>query len=181
MVIETDRLLMRPPSREDLPWLLGMRTDPDVSRYLGGPEMQTPEFISRRLDFYIDCRARHGFSMGPLARKSDGRLIGWAGLQPLEETGEIEVGYSFMKEHWGQGYATEAAGAWLRYGFERANLSRVVAVCVPENAGSRRVMEKLGMAYERNAHHYNTDCVFYSLARADFRPPPGLFAVHEES
>jgi RimJ/RimL family protein N-acetyltransferase len=170
---------MRPPTRDDLAALIRIRTDEDVARYLGGIEMQTPEYIARRLDFYIDCHARHGFAMGPLLAKPGGEMIGWAGLQPLEETGEIEVGYSFDKAHWGRGYATEAAAAWLRYGFERANLPRIVAVAVPENTGSRRVMEKLGMRYEKNALHYNIDCVFYALAREDFRPQPTFYAVHE--
>ena len=171
---------MRPPTRDDLPALVRMRSDEDVARYLGGPEMQTPEFIDRRLDFYIGCQASHGFSMGAILDRSDGGMIGWGGLQPLEETGEIEVGYSFDKAHWGRGYATEAAAAWLRYGFERAGLKRIVAVASPENTASRRVMEKLGMRYEKNVRHYGIDCVYYSIARADFRPPAGHYAVREE-
>ena len=179
MIIETDRLLMRPPARGDLEALVRMRSDEDVSRYLGGAGLQTPEFIDRRLDFYIACHARHGFAMGALINKSGGEMVGWGGLQPLEETGEIEVGYGFGKAHWGKGYATEAAAAWLRYGFEQAGLARIVAVAVPENTGSRRVMEKLGMRYEKNQRHYNTDCVLYAIASADFRPRAGLYALRE--
>ena len=181
MIIETDRLLMRPPTRADLPALVALRSDEDVSRYLGGAAKARPEVLDKRLDFYIGCVASHGFAMGPLLLKEGGAMIGWGGLQPLEETGEIEVGYSFAKAHWGRGYATEMAAAWLRYGFERAGLARIVAVASPENTASRHVMEKLGMRYEKNARHYNTDCVFYSIAREDFRPPAGLYAVREET
>jgi RimJ/RimL family protein N-acetyltransferase len=179
MIIETERLWMRPPTREDLPALVEMRADEEVARYLGGAALQTPEFVARRLDFYLACRARYGFGSGPLISKADGELIGWAGIQPLEDTGEIEVGYSFPKAHWGRGYATEAAGAWLRYGFERAGLARIVAVASPENTASRRVMEKLGMRFEKMSRHYDADCVFYALAREDFTPPPGFYAVHD--
>jgi ribosomal-protein-alanine N-acetyltransferase len=180
MIIETERLLLRPFTWDDLPELLRMRQDDDVSRYLGGPEMRTPEFIERRLRFYMDTRERHGFGMSPAVRKSDGAFVGWGGLQPLEETGEIEVGYGFDKPYWGQGYATELAAAWLRYGFETAHLARIIAVAVPENAASRHVMEKLGMRYEKNAIHYGGECVFYSIAREEFHPREGFYAVHEE-
>ena len=179
MIIETERLLMRPPTRDDLPALIRLRSDEDVSRYLGGREMQTPELLDKRLDFYISCHARYGFAMGALISKADGEMIGWGGLQPLEETGEIEVGYSFAKAHWGRGYATEMAAAWLRYGFETANLARIVAVAAPENTASRRVMEKLGMRYEKNERHYNSDCVFYAIARSEFTPRAGMYALHE--
>ena len=179
MFIETERLLMRPPTRDDLPALVRLRSDEEVSRYLGGPAMQSPELIDKRLDFYIGCLARYGFAAGALLSKSDGEMIGWGGLQPLEETGEIEVGYSFARAHWGRGYATEMAAAWLRYGFERAGLARIVAVAVPENTASRRVMEKLGMKYEKTEPHYGIDCVFYAIAREDFTPRAGLYALHE--
>ena len=179
MIIETERLLIRPLTRDDLPALIDLRADEEVSRYLGGAAMQSPEAIDQRLDFYIDCHARHGFGMSALLRKTDGVMLGWGGLQPLEETGEIEVGYGFAKAHWGKGYATETAAAWLRYGFERAGLARIVAVASPENTGSRRVMEKLGMKYVKTEPHYNTDCVFYSITREEFTPRPGLYALRE--
>jgi ribosomal-protein-alanine N-acetyltransferase len=181
MLIETDRLLMRPVTRDDLPTMLRFRADPEVSRYLGGPAMSTPEFVARRFDFYLDCHRRRGIGMCALMRKPDTEMIGWAGLQPLEESGEIEVGYGFDRPHWGQGYATEAANAWLRYGFETVGLERIVAVAVPENKGSRRVMEKLGMKYERNAMHYGIDCAFYAIRREEFTPLAGFYEVRDES
>jgi ribosomal-protein-alanine N-acetyltransferase len=179
MIIETERLTLRPFTADDLPELLRMRSDPDVVRYLGGTAMQTPEFTKERLRFYMDCRERYGFSMSPAIRKSDGAFVGWGGLQPLEESGEIEVGYGFDQPNWGRGYATELAAAWLRYGFEEAKLARIVAVANPENAASRHVMEKLGMKYEKNAWHYNHDCVFYSISRAEFVPREGFYALHD--
>lgn len=180
MVIETERLLMRPVTRDDLPTLLRFRADPEVSRYLGGPEMSTPEFIARRLEFYLDCHERRGFGMCALLRKPDAEMIGWSGIQPLEDSGEVEVGYGFARPFWGKGYATEAAAAFLRYGFETVGLPRIVAVASPENAASRHVMEKLGMRYEKNARHYNTDCVLYAITREEFTPPPGRYEMRDE-
>jgi len=169
MLIETERLLMRPPARDDLPALIQMRSDEDVSRYLGGAAMQSPEALDKRLDFYINCHTRYGFAMGALLRKADGAMIGWGGLQPLEETGEIEVGYSFAKAHWGRGYATETAAAWLRYGFERAGLARIVAVASPENTASRRVMEKLEMQFDYMGEFYGRELVHYTITKEAFK------------
>jgi RimJ/RimL family protein N-acetyltransferase len=179
MIIETERLLLRPFRWEDLPETVRLRSDADVVRYLGGLAKQTPEFTEQRLRFYMDCREKYGFSMSPAIRKSDGAFVGWGGLQPLEETDEIEVGYGFGKEFWGQGYATELAAAWLRYGFETANLARIVAVANPENTASRHVMEKLGMRYEKNAEHYGSDCVFYTITREEFKPREEFYALHD--
>lgn len=171
---------MRPIGRGDLPFLLRFRADEEVSRYLGGPETATPEFIARRLEFYLDCHRQYGFGMCAMLHKPDNEMIGWSGIQPLEDSGEIEVGYGFDRPHWGKGYATEAANAFLRYGFETAGLRRIVAVASPENTASRHVMEKLGMRYEKNVRHYNTDCVLYAVAREEFTPLAGFYAVREE-
>ena len=176
-IIETQRLRVRPLTEDDLPALARMRSDADVSRYLGTTAMQTPEFIARRLRFYLACYESHGFGTSAVEERSGGELIGTAGLQPLEETGEIEVGYAFDKPYWGRGYATEVAAAWLRYGFGHAGLERIVAVADPENTGSRRVMEKLGMKFEKVEKHYGFDCVFYAITRGEFRPHDSFFAV----
>jgi RimJ/RimL family protein N-acetyltransferase len=179
MIIETERLMLRPLTMDDLPEILRMRADEDVVRYLGGLAKQTPEFGTQRMRFYLECIEKYGYGMSAVVRKSDGVFIGWGGLQPLEETGETEVGYGFDKPYWGQGYATELAAAWLRYGFEEAKLARIVAVAIPENTASRHVMEKLGMRFERNAMHYGSDCVFYSITREEFEPREGFYALHD--
>jgi len=179
VIIETERLLLRPFVEEDLAVLTRLRSDPEVARYIGGATMQSPEAIAKRFRFYMDCYARHGFSMMPAIRKTDKAFVGWGGLQPLEETGEIEVGYGFDKPFWGCGYATELAAAWLRYGFEEVKLPRIISVAIPENAASRHVMEKLGMKYEKSATHYNSDCVFYSITREEFELRAGFYALHD--
>jgi RimJ/RimL family protein N-acetyltransferase len=170
---------MRPFTADDLPALVRLRADEDVRRYIGGAKMQSPEVIEQRMRFYIACQERYGYGMSLISRRADGALVGWGGLQPLEDSGETEVGYGFDKPFWGQGYATEAAAAWLRYGFERAGLERIVAIALPENVGSWRVMEKLGMRFERMTHHYGFDCVLYAITRAEFVPRASHYAVHE--
>ena len=191
--IETERLRLRPFTDADLPALRAMRVKEDVARYLGTSATQTPEFIAERLNAYLECYRLHGFGVAAADDKSSGELAGWSGLQPLEfgwnggersakACKEIEVGYGFDTPHWGKGYATEVAAAWLRYGFEHAGLRRIVAVASPQNKGSWRVMEKLGMKYEANGRYYASECVFYSISREEFTPPrDALFRLLDNS
>jgi len=167
-MIETERLSFRPFTLDDLPQLIEQRTDPDMYRYLGGTRMQNAEALSKRIRFYVDCCERYGFGMCPMFLKETGAMIGAAGLQPLEDTEEIEVGYSVIKEHWGKGIGTEAARGWLDFGFNKCGLQRIVAVAVVENTASRRIMEKLGMTYEKTEAHYGEPCAFYAISKETF-------------
>jgi len=167
-MIETERLFFRKLTPEDLPWLIEMRSPEPVNRYLGGTEKQNPEALAIRLKFYIGCYEKFGFGNCAMGLKSTGELIGTSGLQPLEETGEIEVGYNLSERFWRQGYGFECAMGWLKHGFENCGLERIVAVSYPENTASWRIMEKCGMSYEKTDKHYGINCVFYAISREDF-------------
>ena len=168
-MLETERLLMRKFTIDDLPKLIELRSDPEVYKYLGGTRLQNPEAIEKRMRFYIDCYEKLGFGVCAMIWKETGEMFGWSGLMPLENTGEIEVGYGMSKEFWGKGIGYECARVWLEYGFEKAGLERIVAVAQPENTGSWRIMEKLGMRYEKTEDHYGIDCLFYAISREDWQ------------
>ena len=153
-VIETKNLSMRPFAESDLEWLVSHRSDGDIAKYLGGSALQTPEFVKKRLRFYMDTFAEKGYSMCFTSLK--------------------EIGYSFEKEYWGKGFATEAAVAWLDFGFRSAGLERIVAVAEPENEGSIKVMKKLGMKFEKSSLSYGLQVVRYSVEREVF------YATHPE-
>ena len=167
-MIETERLRFRPFTPDDLPWLIEMRSDEAVNRYLGGTAMQNPEALAKRIKFYMDCHDEYGFGNCVMIHKATGELMGSAGLQPLEDTGQIEVGYNMSKKFWRQGYGYEAAMGWLRFGFEKCGLDRIVAVAFPENTGSWKIMEKCGMRYENTEQHYGFECVVYAVSREEF-------------
>ena len=90
---------------------------------------------------------KHGFGRGVCILKSTGEQIGFAGLKYLEELGEVDVAYRLMPTHWGQGLATEAALASVRYGFTDLGLKRIIGLVMPENIASVRVLEKTGLRY----------------------------------
>jgi RimJ/RimL family protein N-acetyltransferase len=167
-MFETERLIIRKFTFDDLPKLIELRSDEEVIRYLGGRRLQNAEAIEKRRRFYIDCYEKYGYGMSAMIWKATGEMIGWCGLQPLEETGETEVGYGMIKEFWGKGIGFECARAWLEYAFTKTNAARIVAVADPENRGSWRIMEKCGMKYERTDEHYGMTCVFYGISREEF-------------
>jgi RimJ/RimL family protein N-acetyltransferase len=167
-MIESERLIFRRFTLDDLPQLIQQRSDPDVNKFLGGTRLQNPEALSKRIRFYMSCYDSHGFGMCAMIWKPTGEMIGSAGLQPLDGTKEIEVGYSMIKEYWGRGIGTEAARTWLEHGFREHRLDRIVAVALTENRASRHIMEKLGMQYEKTEFHYGAECAFYAISRAEF-------------
>jgi RimJ/RimL family protein N-acetyltransferase len=162
--LETERLWLAQWSLADLPAARPIFTDPHVMRYIndGHPlaDDEIGKFIARQQKHFLS----RGFCLWKLLLKPEGRLIGFCGLQPLEldEISEVEIGWRLAKDQWGRGLATESARVALRDVVEHAHLSRVIAIAMPENHASLRIMEKLGMAYERDSQKDGFDIVVYS-------------------
>jgi RimJ/RimL family protein N-acetyltransferase len=153
----------------DLNDLFLIRSDPEVMRFITGVP-STREQALAALTKHLSRWQAHGFGHWAVRFKNDPTLLGWCGLDFLDTTPEIEVGYGLARSHWGLGISTEAARASLEYGFEHLHLERIVAVAYPENTASRHVMDKLGMKYVKNGSYYGGDLVYYDLNRADFPP-----------
>lgn len=175
--IETERLRLRQFTAGDREAFAALRADPEVMRYIGTGTGQTREEALKSLEYRMSHWHEHGFGNWAVALKDGGALIGWCGIGVLDNTPEIEIGYGFAKEYWGRGLGTEAARAALRFGFEQLGLERLVAVAIPENTGSRRIMEKAGMKYVKDAHFYERDVVYYALTRDEFEPGDAPFKV----
>ena len=167
-IVETERLAFRHFTLDDLPQLIEQRSDPEVNKFLGGPERQNAEALAVRIRFYMGCYDSHGFGMRRMIWKERGDVIGGAGLQGREETAEIEVGYSVIKSFWGKGIATEAAHGWMDFGFNVQGLERIVGVTDLDNKASQHILKKLGMTYEKTEVHYDIECSFYAVSRSDF-------------
>jgi ribosomal-protein-alanine N-acetyltransferase len=78
------------------------------------------------------------------------------------------VGYGMVRQFWRRGIGFECAHAWLKYGFEELALERIVAVAYPKNVGSRRIMEKCGMSFEKMEQHYGVECAYHAISREHF-------------
>ena len=133
-------------------------SDPEVFRYLGGPATvcATPADTERAVAAGIARELQTGWAMWACESRDDGKLIGRAGIKQLDggwarfdpaATYEMEVGYAFARDRWGQGLASEVATAVVDWGFRVRELPRIVGICQAENRASRRVLEKAGLLF----------------------------------
>jgi ribosomal-protein-alanine N-acetyltransferase len=147
-MIETPRLVLRAWQETDLPLFAELTADPEVMRYLGGVlTRQDSDAYVRRAQQHL---ADHGFCKWAVEAPGVSPFIGAVGLSHVRFeasfTPAVEVAWRLDRRFWGQGYATEAARAAMRDGFERVGLRQIVAITALANLPSQRVMERLGMA-----------------------------------
>ena len=146
-MIETERLILRPPVDGDRASVVTIGADPEVGRWLGGVRDRAASDLL--VDRCLEHLERFGFGIGVIERKADRRVIGMAGLgyvpDGLPEEGEVEIGWRLLSEVWGQGYATEAARAWLAEGFQKIGATEIVAFTARINVASQKVMRRIGM------------------------------------
>jgi RimJ/RimL family protein N-acetyltransferase len=138
----SERLLLRPFERADAPAAHRVYSDEQVMRWVGTGPVTRPEQTAAMLSSYIDHQRRHGFSFWAVIQRDSGRLLGDAGLYTRGE--RIELGYTLGREHWGQGYGTEAARACVAAAFDGLDIDQLEALIRLENAASAAVLGKLG-------------------------------------
>ena len=145
-MIHTDRLVLRAPVDADRAAIAALNADPRVGAWLGGARdrAESDAFVDRVLAHIAD----HGFGFWAVERKADKQVIGLTGIwhtpEPNPLAGQVEIGWRFAPDAWGQGYATEAARAALDYGFD-LSIDEIVAFTARTNLASQAVMRRLGM------------------------------------
>jgi ribosomal-protein-alanine N-acetyltransferase len=150
ITIETDRLILRPFTLADVDASYEMNLDARVSKYTGDGGVVSYEETKRRItEHSMADYAKYGYGRWAVELKSEGKFIGFAGLKFLDDMNEVDLGYRLMYDYWGKGIATEAAIACLDYGFNTLKLKRIIAMLLPDNIGSIRVLEKVGFHYEK--------------------------------
>ncbi|MEM8836530.1 MAG: GNAT family N-acetyltransferase [Pseudomonadota bacterium] len=175
--IATDRLLLRPFQQTDVEAYAAIRAKPDVVRYLpgGGDTVKGAREIAEKAvaGFSGLWSEQNGPGYGPWAvvHRSSGELIGHLGLRLLPDLGgETEILYMLDNAVWGRGLASEGARAGRDYGFDHLGLDRIIAMALPENAASLRVMEKIGMSREPGlVEAFGLKVVQYTMRAGDPR------------
>jgi RimJ/RimL family protein N-acetyltransferase len=147
--LETPRLTLRRLQFDDAPFLVRLLNEPSFLENIGDRGVRSIEDAHRYLrEGPMAMYDKYGFGLWHTARK-DGTPVGMCGLLKRDNLPDVDVGYAFFPEFWGSGFAYEAAAATLRHGARKFGLTRVVGVVSEGNAGSIRVLEKLGMSFER--------------------------------
>lgn len=187
--LETERLVLRRFTADDVDDLVELDSDPDVMRYInGGRPTPRHEIESDVLPTFLEYYERFaGYGFWAAVEKSTGRFVGWFHFRPAKggRSDEIELGYRLRKSAWGKGYATEGSRALIQKGFADLGVRRVFASTMVVNAASRRVMEKAGLRFVRVFHQPWPDKiegeeqgdVEYALLRSEWEhqltdPPP---------
>jgi RimJ/RimL family protein N-acetyltransferase len=148
--LQTARLTLRRLDFDDAPFLVGLLNQPSFLANIGDRGVRNVEDAHRYLrEGPMAMYEKFGFGLWHVARRSDGAPIGMCGLLRRDILPDVDVGYALLPEFWGQGYAFEAADAVLEHAAKEFGLDRVIAVVSEGNRGSIRVLEKLGMSFER--------------------------------
>jgi aminoglycoside 6'-N-acetyltransferase I len=160
VLLETERLFLRQWVPDDWVRFRPLGTDPRVLEFLA-TEPWSDERIRRFIERGIEVSRTRGWILWPVIHKDDGVLVGFCGFSD-EFPPDVEIGWRFLPEYWGRGLATEAATAVLNYGFETFGFPRVISVPHHANRRSIRVIEKLGMVFERRFVHRGVEVVQYA-------------------
>ncbi|MCW5900271.1 MAG: GNAT family N-acetyltransferase [Flavobacteriales bacterium] len=163
-IATTERLHLREMTPDDADHAFLLNSDPEVVRYTGDGPFASVEEARAFLAAYPDYR-RHGFGRWAMMRTADDAWLGWCGLKRLED-GTVDLGYRLLREHWGRGYATEAAQASLELGFGQFGLETIVGRVAQGNIASIRVLEKLGMRYwKTDVCDHDPEALIYRIDR----------------
>lgn len=149
-ILETERLRIRPLSAVDAPFILQLLNEPSFIQNIGDRGVR----MVSDAEMYIEqgpvsSYARNGFGLCLVTLKESGESIGMCGLIKRQALEDVDIGYAFLPKFWSKGYAFEAALAFKQYAREVIGLTRLAAIVDPDNQGSIRVLEKLGMKFEK--------------------------------
>ncbi|BAZ43521.1 putative acetyltransferase [Chondrocystis sp. NIES-4102] len=164
-ILQIDGYTMRLFCISDLDTLAAIWADVEVTRFLPSHDMPIPKADVENLVSFIDHWKVQGYGIWAIERDTSSAIAGYCGLCYLNELDEVELLYGLAKSYWGRGITTQAAKASISYGFDVAALDKIIAMVLPENQASRRVIEKAGLDYEKTVHMFDLDVLYYSLSR----------------
>ncbi len=148
-ILRTQRLELRPFTLNDAEAFHPLVSDPQILRFTGEQPQtsleQVREIIRTRL---LADYQRYGYGRMACIELASGRLIGFSGLKYLDDLLEVDIGYRFLPDCWGKGYATESSQCLMDYGFKQLGLTRIIGLVMPDNRASAAVLHKIGLQYE---------------------------------
>ena len=167
IIVETDRLVLRELQISDAADCFQLNSNPEVIKYTGDVAFKSVEEAETFLKNY-KAYEKTGYGRWAVIEKSSNKFIGFCGLK-LDEENLIDIGFRFLQESWGKGYATESSIAAMLYGFENFQMDEIIGRADTQNKASIRVLEKLGMTFWKIGE---TDALgstaYYRISKNDF-------------
>lgn len=175
---ETDRLILRELLPSDKEGMFELDTDPEVHRYLGNHPVSQMEQIEEAIAFIRQQYVDNGIGRWALVEKSTGNFMGWGGLKLMKEltNGHInyyDLGYRLIKKYWGKGFATEASGVSLDYGFEKLKQDKIYAMADVRNSASRHTLEKSGLHFIEQFNYKGEEHDWFEITKEEWRKNQG--------
>ena len=151
LVLETERLLLRPfTTDKDAAFILTLLNEPSFLQYIGDKKVRNLDDARQYLlNGPIASYEKNSFGLLCVELKDSQTWIGMCGLLKREELPEPDIGFAFLPDFWNKGYAIEAAAAVMKDARERLQLNRILAIVNPDNYASMKLLERLGLRFER--------------------------------
>ena len=178
-MIETERLVIRPPRLDDAADLAAAYGDPETVRYIGDGSTATRAGVEEAIAFWLTRWEANGLGLCAIERREDGRVLGRAGFlvwdtavwepSTFAEAGpraRVEIGWMLARDHWGHGYATEAALALRDWAIAERGLTRLISLIRPGNEASVRVAERIGERHVGTVEMRGYPALVYALEAA---------------
>ncbi len=166
--LETTRLLLRPFTRSDVDAMFAIIGDPVAMQYY--PRTFTHEDAADWIDRNLRRYENDEYGLLAVVLKDSGEMIADCGLSWQSADGEpvLELGYHLRRDHWGHGYATEAARACMDYAFRELAVEKLVSLILEQNGASQRVAQRNGMRVERQVMHSGRPHLMYAITRENY-------------
>lgn len=149
-VLDAPRLTLRRLTEDDAPFILRLVNEPSWLRFIGDKGVRNLDDARRYLrEGPLDMYARRGFGLYHVSTKHDGTPIGMCGLIKRDALPDVDIGFAYVPESWGNGYAVEAAEAVVAHARDDFRLKRLVAITSLDNTASIRVLMKIGLTFEK--------------------------------
>lgn len=149
-ILETERLVLRRMRVEDAEFIFELVNEPAFIRNIGDKGVRTLEDARNYiLNGPVASYAKFGFGLYVVVIKETGAAIGICGLLKRDSLEDVDIGFALFEKFWGRGFAYESAAAVMEYGRTALGLKRIVAITSPDNEGSMRVLEKIGLRFEK--------------------------------
>lgn len=149
-ILETERLTLRLQTTDDADFILELMNDPSWLQFIGDRGLRTVEDAREYImNGPIRMYEQFGFCLYLVERNEDQSPVGICGLVKRDSLEDVDIGFAFLPTYWGKGYAYEAASAVLAYGLDTLGLKRIVAITSQDNYASAKLLEKVGLKFER--------------------------------
>lgn len=165
-ILETERLFLREFSILDAQHLFDLNSDAAVIEFTGDKAFVSIVEAEKFIKNYNQYQ-KYGFGRWAVILKFDSQFLGWCGLKFSPDLDEVDIGFRFHKRFWNQGFATEAARACIEYGFQKFNLKSIIGRAMSENKSSIRVLEKIGLTFDKNFIFDGNEGLIYKILKSN--------------